>query len=413
MSRRNSNACPKRDPKTGTWYFVIDGGETNDGRRKQIRRRGFATKKAAQAELNRLAGAVDRDAHVDITAMTVGDFLEQWLSSTLPLTVASSTAFSYRSNMQRHVIDRIGSVRLQRLSGPTLNRLYTDLLEPGANLRSPERGLSRRTVRYVHTILHRALGDAVRHGLLVRNPADLADPPSVKASAPRRDKVRTWTAAELSTFLRRSDAEGDRDFALWRLIASTGMRRGEAVGLRWGDVDLDAGTVTITRALTVTNHIVEISAPKTTSGSRSIALDSRTVAALIAHQAVRANERELLGIGPSALTDYVAGAADGSFLHPEAASKRFDRRAARYGLPHIGVHGLRHTWATLALRAGVHPKVVQERLGHSSITVTLGIYSHVTDGLDLGAAEQVAALFDPSPSVDPRSHDAGDCADLL
>jgi len=400
MSRRNPTASPKRDPKAGTWYFVIDGGETDDGRRKQIRRRGFPTKKSAVMELNRLAGAVASDTHVDMTAMTVGDYLEQWLASTLPLTVASSTAFSYRSNMRLHVIDRIGSVRLQRLNGPTLNRLYADLLEPGANIRSPDRGLSRRTVRYVHTILHRALGDAVRHGVLLRNPADLADPPSTKATAQRSDKVRTWTAAELAWFLRRSSGGNDRDFALWRLIASTGMRRGEAVGLRWGDVDLAAGTLTITRALTVTNHVVEISAPKTSAGSRSIALDARTVASLVDHRAMRVSERELLGIGPPEPADYVVGDPDGSYLHPEAASKRFDRRAARYGLPHIGVHGLRHTWATLALRAGVHPKVVQERLGHSSITVTLSIYSHVTDGLDLGAAEQVAALFDPSPPVD-------------
>lgn len=238
-----------------------------------------------------------------------------------------------------------------------------------------------------------ALGDAVRHGLLQRNPVEMSDPP--KASANRRaDKLRTWSSAELRSFLTRSETEGDRDLAAWRLLGTTGMRRGEALGLRWRDLDLDAGTLEIAQTVIVVDHEVLFGTPKTAAGERSIALDAGTVAALRMHRALRARERLALGRGQAEPGDLVFSEPEGSPLHPEALSKRFDRRAKRYGLPHIGVHGLRHTYATLALRAGVHPSIVQRRLGHSTIAVTLGTYSHVTPDLDEGVAEQLAAMID-------------------
>jgi len=195
--------------------------------------------------------------------------------------------------------------------------------------------------------------------------------------------------------LQRSEAEADRDHPLWRLIASTGMRRGEALGLRWADVDLNAGTVNVTRTVIIVDHVIQFGDPKTAAGARTIALDDRTVAALRAHRARRASERLALGHGQGSADELMFAGPEGDWMDPESISHRFDRRAARYRLPHIGVHSLRHTWATLALRAGVHPRVVQQRLGHSTIAVTLGVYSHVTDGMDLGAAQQVAALFEP------------------
>jgi integrase len=238
------------------------------------------------------------------------------------------------------------------------------------------------------------LKDAVRHGLLQSNPADLADPPP--STAVQKAGLKVWTGAELAAFLQQSEAEGDRDHPLWRLIAATGMRRGEALGLRWADVDLGAGTVTVTRTLIIVDHVAQFGQPKTAAGARTIALDERTTAALRSHRARRAAERLSLGQGQASSDELAFADTSGDWLHPEAVSKRFDRRANRYGLPHIGVHGLRHTWATLALRAGVHPRIVQQRLGHSTIAVTLGVYSHVTDGMDLGAAQQVAALFEPT-----------------
>ena len=395
---RSSTASPRKNPTTGLWDFIVDLGPGVDAtgawrERRQARRRGFATKAEAQAVLDELRSKARSGTFTHESKVSVTEYLRSWVANTLPSTVRPATCFSYVENLERHVIPRIGEMQLRQVTGPALNRLYGQLLAPGANLRSADRGLSPRTVAYVHTILHRALKDAVRHGLLQSNPVDVADPPP---NGGRPPGMKVWSAAELGSFLQRSEAEGDRDHPLWRLLAATGMRRGEALGLHWSDVDIEAGTITITRTLIVVNHEVQFGQPKTSAGARTIALDGRTVASLRAHRARRSAERLALGQGQRPREETLFAELEGRWMHPEATSKRFDRRVKRYGLPHIGVHGLRHTWATLALRAGVHPRVVQQRLGHSTIAVTLGVYSHVTDGLDLGAAQQVAALFEPT-----------------
>jgi integrase len=249
-------------------------------------------------------------------------------------------------------------------------------------------GLDRRTVNYVHTILHRALKDAVRWGRLARNPADAADPPRADEKS---DGVQAWDAATLRTFLARSREAGDRLHALWVLLATTGMRRGEALGLRWKDVDLDKGRLSVVRTITQTRSQVVIGEPKTSSGRRSIALDDATVGILRDHRKAMLEERVLVGPDFSD-EDLVFHHPDGASLRPDAVSAQFIRRVGQYELSRLTLHGLRHTWATLALEQGIHPRVVQERLGHSTIAITLGIYSHVSPTLHDEAAERVAKL---------------------
>jgi integrase len=341
--------------------------------------------------LDEVKGDVRTGTYVAPSKQTVGEFLDEWLVTVRP-TLRPATHFSYGRNLRLHVLPRIGDVVLQHLDAGQLNRLYAELLVPGVNRTRPDTGLSRRSVAYIATILKRALRDAVRWGRLMRNPADMADPP--KAGSGARREMKTWTGDQVRDFLRRSEFERDRDATLWRVLVSTGMRRGEALGLRWSDLDLSAGTVTVRQTVIIVNHEVLIGTPKTAAGARTIDLDAASVTALKSHRTAQAAERLAIGAGWREL-DLVFPAVDGNPAHPEAISKRFDRRSARYGLPHVGIHGLRHTWATLALRAGVHPKVVQERLGHASVMVTLQIYSHVTAGLSREAAEQVASLFSP------------------
>jgi integrase len=170
------------------------------------------------------------------------------------------------------------------------------------------------------------------------------------------------------------------------------MRRGEALGLRWADVDLEAGQVATRQTVIAVGHKVQMGTPKTARSRRTVAIDSGTVAVLRAHRAAQAAERLQVGSGWRD-HDLVFCKVDGEPLHPERVSREFDRRVERWDLPKLTLHGLRHTWATLALKAGVHPKVVQERLGHSTIGTTLGIYSHVTEGMQQDAAESVAGLF--------------------
>jgi integrase len=363
--------------------------------------------------------------------------------------VRPSTFESYSRNMRNHVIAHIGAVRLTKVDAGVLNGLYAQLLATGRRPSSrlgagyspevvalanklrargmtlqetadylsfefaeaehitkdtlasllrrsaaapePKRGtgLDRRTVRYTHTILHRALKDAVRWGRIARNPADAADSPK---AGHKSDDMQTWDADTLRSFIEQSKAADDRLHGLWVLLATTGMRRGEALGLRWRDLDLDKGKLRVVQTvIQIRGHVTD-SEPKTVAGRRPIAIDKATVAVLREHRKRMLEERLL--IGPD-FTDrgFVFHQPDGMWLHPGAVSDQFLRRGAAYGLPRLTVHGLRHTWATLALEQGIHPKVVQERLGQSTIAITLGIYSHVSPTLHDEAAGTVTRLL--------------------
>lgn len=375
----------------GTWFFVVDVGGTGRGRR-QLRSRGHATKKSAQARLTEKLGELARGAYVAPKRQTVGDFLTlTWLPA-IEHTIKPGTFESYRRNVRLHVAGRpIGALQLQKVQPAHLNRLYA-LLLTGDDQHRP---LSARSVAYVATILHRAFRDAVRWQAVVRNPCDAADPPRPTS----KPEMRVWSATELASFLRA--VRDDRLSGAWWLLASTGMRRGEVLGLRWSDVDLERSRLRITRTLVTTDVQrkgqpgYSWGTPKTAKGRRLVALDEACVTALRAHRARQLGERLALGAG-YADSDLVVCTVTGEPLHPKTFSYYFRRAARRTGLPPIRLHDLRHTHATLALRAGVHPRVVQERLGHANVSITLDTYSHVDLDMQAAAARQVAALVNAS-----------------
>jgi integrase len=272
-----------------------------------------------------------------------------------------------------------------------MHGLYAELLADGKQSNGGG-GRSPRSVRYVHTIVHRALRDAVRWGRITRNSADAADPP--RAAATVRPTMTTWTADQVRDFLEHTAEH--RLHAAFVVLATTGMRRGECLGLRWSDLDLTAGRVSIVQTVIAVNHEVRIGSPKTARGRRTVALDQGTVAVLRRHRQQMLAERLIMGAG---FTDHglVFCRPDGGPLHPERFSRTFMIEAARAGLPRIRCHNLRHTWATLALSAGEHPKVVQERLGHANVSITLDVYSHVTEGLHGDAASRVAMIIFGTP----------------
>ena len=444
--------------KGDRWYVKIElDPEPATGNRRQKWHSGYRTKREAERARIDLLSKLDRGEYVEPSQQPVAQFLTEWLQTIEP-TVRPSTFDSYRRNISLHVIPRIGSVRLTKVDAGVLNGLYAQLLASGrlpssragqgysaavldrartlrqqgvtleetarmlreelpeadhitkdtlasllrrssSRKNSTELGLDRRTVNYIHTILHRAFKDAVRWGRLARNPASAADPPR---SAKKPDAAQAWDAATLRLFLDASRLHQDPLHALWVLLATTGMRRGEALGLRWGDVDLSAGRCRVTQTVIQVRSAVAISQPKTSTGRRSISLDSATVAVLREHRH-RMLEQRLL-VGPVFRdADLVFHQSDGDCLHPEAVSGVFVRRVQRYGLSRLTLHGLRHTWATLALEQGVHPRVVQERLGHANIAITLDIYSHVSPVLHDEAAELVAGLVMPPPGGPARA----------
>jgi integrase len=211
----------------------------------------------------------------------------------------------------------------------------------------------------------------MRWGRLLSNPVDAANPP--RLSAARKKEIKTWPSGTVREFLGRSAGEENRHLVLWTLLATTGMRRGEALGIRWTDLDLDAGQASIRQTLICVNHEVQFGSPKTAKGQRSVALDAGTVEALRSHRTRPLEVR--LQIGDRWQDhDLVFCGIEGQPEHPEHVSAHFARRVRRWELPMMTLHGLRHTRATLALQSGVHPRVVQERLGHANISITLDTY---------------------------------------
>lgn len=360
--------------RANTWAVVVDVGRDEDGRRRQKWHSGFRTKREANEALTEILGELSTGQYVTPSKLTVRELLEQeWLpgvrSSLRPLTFES-----YAGNVRNHVVPRVGSVRLQALAPAMLNAMYAEL---GSSL-------APRTVRYIHTILHRAFADAVKWNRLSRSPVDAADPPSLRTTT--RRVMRTWSGAELQAFLK--SARDDRLATCWRFLAMTGCRRGEALGLRWRDLDLDAGRAMIIQTL-VGNRV--LSETKSERGRRTVALDPGTVAALREHRCAQLAERSVFG---SAYEDHDLAFCreDGSPIWPRSLTRSFAFHVAAAGVPAIRLHDLRHSHATLALQAGVHPKVVQERLGHATISTTLDVYSHAIPAMQEDAAARVAAL---------------------
>jgi len=370
-----------------SWSVIVDtGNDPLTGRRRQRWHGGHRTKRDAEAALAEIVGSVNKGAYVPKSKQSLAEFTSDWLAAIEP-TLRPATHYSYARNLRLHVLPYLGSTPLAGLDAGALNGLYAALLA-GGRKDSEGGGLSPRSVRYVHTIAHRLFKDAVRWGRLARNPADAADPPRGTTSG-SPDMV-TWTAEELARFLDGARSI-DRHWAAYLLLATTGMRRGEALGLRWSDLDLAACRAAIRQTVVTVNHEVHFGTPKTAKGRRTVTLDAVTIAGLREHRKAQAAERLLMGAGWRD-HDLVFARVDGSPLHPERFSRSFAERSRQLGLPKIRLHDLRHGWATMALAAGVHPKVVQERLGHASISITLDTYSHVSPALHGEAAETVAAL---------------------
>jgi integrase len=390
-----SRAGSIRKEPNGLWLFVVDPAPLGAPRR-QVRRRGFRTRREAQQALDRLKADVDRGEFVERSRKTVGEYLERWLPA-IRGTIEPSTWESYERNVRNHLLPALGDIRLQALTPDDLSDLYAALAASGR--RDGRGGLSARTVQYCHVILHRALSDAVRRGYVVRNVSDYALVPAPKRVR-RSAEMATWAADEVATFL--EVTRFDRLYVVWYVALMTGMRRGEVLGLRWRDCDLEAGRVRLVRQLRVVRHVPEFSDLKTDRSRRQVGLDPRTATLLRQHRTTQIEERLMVGDGYQD-GDLVFAMPDGAHYHPEAVSKVFDRRVARWGMPHITFHDTRHTWATLALQAGVHPKVVSDRLGHASVAFTLDVYSHAIQGLDDDAAARVAELVHRGTGVRPGS----------
>jgi integrase len=293
-----------------------------------------------------------------------------------------TTWHSYGHAIKR-VDQSVGQVPLQSLTTLQLEKFYADLVEAGGKRRA---GLAPKSVRNTHVVLRKALADAERLGLVARNVAS-----SARAPTARRPEFATWSSDDLRAFF--AAVRDDRLYASFVLLATTGMRRGEVLGLRWRDVDLDGAQLAVVQTLSTVGQATIVAPPKTQRSRRTIFLDSQTVAVLKEQR--RHQRSEQLAAGPAwdASDDLVFRDELGEPMHPDWFSREFNRLIRSTGVPRIRLHDLRHTYATLALKTGVHPKVVSERLGHATVGITLDLYSHVTPAIARDAADAVAATI--------------------
>lgn len=386
MSGHVKQRCPKPAPGQSvcgkgcghTWAYWLDLPRSEDGRRRQVSKGGFRTKAEAKAALARATVEADSGTFTEPSSLTVAAYLGTWVAG---IDRKPATMEAYRRVVKAHLVPTLGGCKLQRLTAPHIKAAYRTLLD--------DKGLSPTTVQLVHQVLSKALADAVDDRLLPANPAS-----TVKAPARAHVEMVTWTREHVIAFL--AFVAVDRLAAMWRLFLTTGMRRGEVAALRWQDVDLERATLMVRQTGNIVDRVWTVGTPKgrkdAAAKTRRLSLDPGTVEALRRHRTAQLQERMAWG-GDYVDSGLVFVREDGSPMNPTTIGHALTRKAAKAGLPHIRVHDLRHTYATLALEAGVHPKVVSERLGHANIGITLNLYSHVTEGMDRAAADLVAGLF--------------------
>ncbi len=380
------SACPLLSRSGhGSWWYRVDIGPGVDEagafrQRRQRSKGGFDTKKEAAAALATLTAALGSGSHVDVGRMTVSTWLEDWLAGKGGL--RASTVRSYRMHLDLYLIPHLGHLKLSALRTVDVERMYAAIARGNAGR---ERPVGPATMRRIHSTLMSALNTATKRRLIAFNPAAHVE----LAQAPR-PRVTVWSPAQVGAFL--DHAGDDRLAALWHLVAYFGTRRGEAVGLRWSDVDLDAASARIEQQIVQLGYATAVGAPKTRSGARTLSLDGETVAVLRGHRARQA--AEALAWGEAWTTSgLVFTREDGAPLHPEYVTRRFGRLALTAGLPVIRLHDLRHTSASLGLAAGESLVEVQRRLGHSSITITADTYTHVAPAVAQASSDKRAAII--------------------
>ena len=401
---RTDSRLTKRGQKNGkdVWTAVLPLSRASNGARRQRRFTFVGNKKDAEKALITELAAIGNGTFVAPDRTTLGQYLADWLVSSRS-TFAGKTWERFEGIARVHVIPRLGDVSLQRLTAIHLTKAYAEWRESG---------LSGQTVIHHHRLLHRVLAQALREGRVRQNVAAIADKPK----ATRRE-MRFLSADEIARMF--DVAEGTRFSPLIAIALATGARRGELLGLKWNDVDLARGTVAVRRSLEQTKRGIAEKTPKS-GKSRVIALTAGAIATLRRH---RIAEADAFGIGRISGLSYVFASDDGGAWRPHMVTDGFRGLARRAGIvsppvrkrastragrraivdaitarpekraAEITFHSLRHTCASMLLAQSVHPKVVQEMLGHSSVSITMDLYSHATPTLQSEAALRLDAVL--------------------
>jgi integrase len=366
----------------GRWAIVLDAHDPKTGKRRRRWHTFHGTKRAAQIECARLVAGRADGTYIDPTRVTVAVFLDRWLEH-MRGQVSPRSHERYAELVRKNIIPLLGAVALTKLQPTMISQAYAKALSSGHRKRAG--GLSPRTVHHMHRVLRQALQQALRWQLLGRNPADVVKPPRVEKA--KRPTLSAEEAARLLSRLAHSRVYWPTLIAL-----ATGMRRGEILALRWENIDLDRGILQVVETIEETKTSLRFKPPKN-GKTRGITLPAFAVDEL--RRLKREQAEELLKLGVrQAGNSLVCGRADGQLHVPSALTYEFARFVRRLkDLPQVRFHDLRHSHATQLLVSGLHPKIAQERLGHSSISITLDLYSHAVETLQDEAANRVDATL--------------------
>jgi integrase len=366
-----------RERSPGHWAIVIDVRDPATGKRKRRWHSFKGSKRAAQVECARLVAELSAGTSTDATRETLAAFLDRWVEH-MAGQVAPRTIERYGEIARKNIVPLLGGVALSKLQAAHISQAYAKALSGGR--RDGQGGLSARTVTHMHRVLRQALQQAVRWQMLPRNPADAVRPPKVERR--QMNVLDTDGAVDLIEV-----ARGTSLFVPILLGVLCGLRRGEIVALRWRAIDLDRGQLSVVASAEQTDRGVREKETKSGKG-RMVALSETAVQELRQHRIKQAEG--LLELGVRLAGDHhVVAQFDGRPMQPRSLTHAFEKFLRRHELPQVRLHDLRHSHATHMLAAGVHPKIAQERLGHSSVSVTIDLYSHVLPGMQ---AEAVACV---------------------
>lgn len=355
----------------GTWCGALTTGWTEEGKQQRVYVYG-RDKAEVLEKLDRLTHDKVDGMLVQPSREKVGPFLRRWLEHVAKPAVRPSTYRLYEGIARLHLIPKIGGLSVTRLTPANVQHLLADLSKEEQHPR---------TQQMIVGVLRRALNAAVRQGIVPRNVTDAVTKPRVP-----KPEMQTWTPEQVGTFLK--VARQDRPYALYVLALTTGMRRGELFGLQWQDLDLDAGSLSLKRQLTDNNGHPATVELKTKTSQRKVDLSPQVAVA-----ALRAHRKRMFKEGHVRPEGLVFVDSEGNPLRPSNFLRRdFFPLVKRAQVPRIRFHDLRHTAATLMLQQGVNPKVVAERLGHSTIRLTMDLYGHAWPSMQQEAAEKIDAL---------------------
>ncbi|MEQ1405661.1 tyrosine-type recombinase/integrase [Neorhizobium sp. Rsf11] len=380
-----------RERSPGKWAIVLDVGEPDPktGKKKRKWHSFTGTKRQAQAECARLIAEITTGRYVEPTKQTVGEFLTEWLAFVKP-TVSPKTHERYMEICEKNLGPLIGDVILSKLKTDRIDAAFTKALTEGR--RAAGKPYAPRTVHHMRRVLIKALSQAVTWERISRNPAAATTPPKVE-----RTKMLAYDAEQTAELI--AEFRETRMFIPTMLAVMCGLRRGEIAALRWDDVELGhtRRQLAVRQSAEQTKDGVRYKTPKS-GKARTVALSATMAAELKAHRVRQSEEQLRIGLRPDG-DSFVVAQVDGSPLQPRSLTHEWSRLLEKTNLPRIRFHDLRHTHATQMLSAGVHPKVASERLGHSTVGITLDLYSHVMPGMQADAAEQVDAALQAAISA--------------